>query len=135
MTTTPVALLGPALWTTRTYQKALLTWKAGRMKKSSGIAYFWIDRSADPPVAPTTCVVADAELLAALGSGSVALTVALLVMEPAVAGVVALIVIVALAPDASEPTLHVTVLPVMVQPELAEGEVTPAGRVSVTTTP
>jgi len=74
----------------------------------------------------TMVVVADAELLVASGSGSLPLTVALLVIGPAVAGAVALIVIVALAPDASEPTPQETVLPLMVQVpwvELAEGEV------------
>src|SRR2546423_875023 len=68
-------------------------------------------------------------------SGSLPLTVALLVMAPGVAGALTLIVTVALAPDASEPTLQVTVLPATVHTELVEGEATPAGRVSLTTTP
>src|SRR5579864_8712549 len=82
-----------------------------------------------------TWVVADAVLLAAFGSGSLPLTVAVLVMVPAVAGAVALIVKVALAPEASEPTLQVTVPEALVQPELAELKVTPDGRVSVTVEP
>src|SRR6266446_6601133 len=79
-----------------------------------------------------TEVVADAVLLAALGSGSLPLTVAVLVMLPGVAGAVALIVTEALAPLASEPTAQVTVPEALVQPGLAETKVTPAGRVSVT---
>ena len=85
-----------------------------------------------------TWVDADAVLLEAFGSGSLPLMVAVLVMVPAVAGAVTLIVIVALAPDASEPTAQVTVPEALVQvpwEELAEPKVTPAGRVSVTTTP
>src|SRR6266516_7288097 len=82
-----------------------------------------------------TEVVADAVLLAAFGSGSLPPMVAVLVMVPAVAGAVALIVIAALAPEASEPTAQVTVPEALVQPELADTKVTPAGRVSVTTTP
>jgi hypothetical protein len=82
-----------------------------------------------------TWVVADAVLLAAFGSGSLPPTVALLVMVPGVAGAVALIVTVALAPEASEPTLQVTVPEALVQPELADTKVTPAGRVSVTVEP
>src|SRR4029077_16133283 len=85
--------------------------------------------------AATTEVVADAVLLAAFGSGSLPLTVALLVMVPAVAGAGALRVIVALAPEASEPTAQVTVPEALVQPELAELKVTPEGRVSVTVEP
>src|ERR1700704_2390633 len=96
-----------------------------------------IARSAD--FAETlTVVLAEAVLLAVLGSGSFAPTVAVLVMVPAVAGAVALIVIVALAPDASEPTVQTTGLPVTVQVpwvEVAVAEVTPAGRVSVTVAP
>src|SRR2546423_320384 len=121
----------------RKYHRASLAWKGEFEKKSSGIAYFVIERSAVALVVDP-CVVAEAELLAALGSGSVAVTLAVLTMVPAVAGAVALIVIVALAPDASEATLQVTVLPAMVQVpwvEVAEVEVCPAGRVSVTVTP
>src|SRR5438309_1240726 len=82
-----------------------------------------------------TEVVADAVLLAAFGSASLPSTVAVLVMVPAFAGAVALMVIVALAPEASEAALQVTVPEALVQPELADTKVTPAGRVSVTTTP
>src|SRR5207244_1797661 len=85
-----------------------------------------------------TWVVADAVLLAAFGSGSLPLTVAVLVMVPAVAGAVALIVIVALAPEASEPTAQVTVPEALVQVpwvEVADVKPTPEGRVSVTVAP
>src|SRR5260370_276690 len=79
-------------------------------------------------------VVAVAVLLAVFGSGSLPLTVAVLVMVPAVAGAVALMVNVALAPTARLPTEQVTVPEAFVHPELADTKVTPAGRVSVTTT-
>ena len=92
---------------------------------------FVIARSAEA----ITWVVADAVLLAAFGSESLPVTVALLVKVPAVAGAVALIVIVALAPDASGPAVQVTVPEALVQPELAETKVTPDGRVSVTVEP
>jgi hypothetical protein len=46
MATAPLALPGPALVMTRTYQEALLTSKRGFISRSSGIAYFAIDRSA-----------------------------------------------------------------------------------------
>src|SRR5439155_1705128 len=83
-----------------------------------------------------TVVLADAELLAAFGSDSLPVTVAVLVTVPAAAGAVALIVKVALAPDASEPaTLQVTVPGLLVQPALADTKVTPVGRVSLTVTP
>src|SRR6266513_2116408 len=88
--------------------------------------------------AALTWVDADAVLLAALGSGSLPPMVAVLVMVPAVAGAVALIVIVALAPDASEPTPQVTVPEALVQVpwvEVAEPKPTPEGRVSVTVAP
>src|SRR5216684_1797309 len=93
-----------------------------------------IDRSAEA----TIVVVADAVLLAVFGSGSLPLTVAVLVMVPAVAGAVALMVIVALAPEARLPTVQVTVPDAWVQVpwlEVAEPKVTPLGRVSVTVTP
>ena len=85
--------------------------------------------------AALTWVDADAVLLAATGSGSLPPTVAELVMVPGVAGAVTLMVIVALAPEASEPTAQVTVPEALVQPELAELKVTPEGRVSVTVEP
>src|SRR2546425_482146 len=81
-----------------------------------------------------TEVVADAVLLAAFGSGSLPLTVPVLVMLPAVARAVALIVNVMLAPESRVPTAQVSVLEALVQPGLAETKVTPAGRLSVTTT-
>src|SRR5947207_555127 len=64
--------------------------------------------------------------------------VAVLVMVPAAAGAVALIVIVALAPEASEPTAQVTVPEALVQVPWEEGadvKPTPEGRVSVTVAP
>src|SRR5881396_2189084 len=93
-----------------------------------------IDRSAEA----TMVVDADAVLLAVFGSASLPLTEAVLVMVPAVAGAVALMVIVALAPEGRLPTEQVTVPDACVQVpwlELAETEVTPLGRVSVTVTP
>src|SRR4030081_3270736 len=92
------------------------------------------DRSVDLAAA-LTWVVADAELLAALGSGSLPLMLAFLVMGPAVAG--AVMVMRELAPDASEPTGQVTVPEALVQPAVvpAGTKAVPAGRVSVTTTP
>src|SRR2546423_13926695 len=94
-----------------------------------------IARSADGAVTVPPVVAAEAELLAVFGSASVAATVAELVMSPAVAGAVAMIVIAALAPDASEPTSQVTVPEALVQVpwvEVAEVKPTPAGRASVT---
>src|SRR5438046_1721169 len=83
-------------------------------------------------------VVAEAVLLAVFGSGWSAFTGAVLVMVPAVAGAVALMVIVALAPAARLPTDQVTVPGACVQvlfPYTALFRSTPAGRVSVTVTP
>src|SRR3989442_689783 len=80
-------------------------------------------------------VDADAVLLAVFGSASLPFTVAVLVMVPAVAGAVALMVNVELAPAARLPTVQVTVPAEFVHPVLAETKVTPAGRGSVTTTP
>src|SRR5713101_334317 len=87
-----------------------------------------------------TVVVTEAELLAGLGSGSVALTLAVLVMEGAAAACgVTTIVAVALfnAMLGRAPTLHVT-MPAACEQEpwlaLAETKVTPAGRVSVMVT-
>src|SRR5438105_4694118 len=93
-----------------------------------------IARSTDL-AATVTEVLADAVLLAGFGSGSLPLTVAVLVMLRVVAGAVALIVTEALAPLASEPTAQVTVPEALVQPGLADTKVTPAGRVSVTVAP
>src|ERR1700730_235421 len=97
-----------------------------------------IAMSSDLAVTTVTWVVKVAVLLAVLGSASLAPTVAELVMGPAVAGAVALMVIMALAPLASEPMLQVTVPEALVQvpgEELAETKLTPAGRVSVTVAP
>src|SRR6266436_5054193 len=85
-----------------------------------------------------TVVDADAVLLAAFGSGSLPVTVAVLVMLSAVTGAVALIVILALAPEASEPAAQVTVPEALVQVpwvEVADVKPTPEGRVSVTVAP
>jgi hypothetical protein len=87
--------------------------------------------------ADDTVVVAEAELLAGLGSASLALTVAVLVTVPTVVGV-ALTVTVAAAPEESDPRLQVSVPEAKVQlpwVEDAELKPTPAGRASVTTTP
>src|SRR5260370_17451348 len=81
-----------------------------------------MDRSAEA----TIVVVADAVLLAVFGSGSLPLTVAVLVMVPAVAGAVALMVIVALAPEARLPTEQVTVPDAWVQPPRPEAAAPPA---------
>ena len=64
-------------------------------------------------------MVADAELLAEFGSASLPLTVAVLVMVPTEVGLT-VIVNVALAPEVSEATLHVTVPEALEQPELAD---------------
>src|SRR5205807_537152 len=96
-----------------------------------------IARSTDLAAA-LTWVDADAVLLAGVGSGSLPPMVAVLTMVPAVAGAVALMVIVALAPDASEPTPQVTVPEALVQVpwvEVADVKPTPEGRVSVTVAP
>jgi hypothetical protein len=82
-------------------------------------------------------VLAEAELFAGFGSVSWALIVAVFVMVVGLDGAVTTIVIVAVAPTASDPTLQVTVPEAWVQVpwvELAETNVTPGGRVSVTTT-
>src|SRR2546423_1428796 len=83
-----------------------------------------------------TGVVADAVFLVVRGPPRSPPFAAALVLGSAVAGAVALIVIVALAPEASEPTAQVTVPEALVQvPGVEDTKVTPAGRVSVTTTP
>src|SRR5438552_9975142 len=77
-------------------------------------------------------------ILAAFGSGSLPPMVAVLVMVPAAAGAVALIVIVALAPEASEPTAQVERQGARVQVRrevMADVEPRPEGRVSVTVAP
>src|SRR5437660_1248901 len=72
------------------------------------------------------------------GSASLPLIVAVFMTLPAVAGAVALIVIVAAAARAREPTSQVPVREALVQvpwEEVAETKPTPAGRVSLTVTP
>src|SRR5262249_59313039 len=97
-----------------------------------GGAVFVIDRSAD---SAATCVVADAVLFAVLGSVGLPETVAELVIVPAVLGAVTTIVRVTVAPPARFPIVQVTVPEAFVQPEPADTNVTPVGRVSVTVTP
>src|SRR5438132_1179221 len=83
--------------------------------------------------ATLTVVDADAVLLAGVGSGSLPPMVAVLVMVPAVAGAVALIVIVALAPEASEPTATLFPYATLFRSpwvEVADVKPTPEGRVS-----
>src|SRR4030081_3869351 len=84
---------------------------------------------------PTTVVPADAELLPGFGSDSLPVTVAVLVTVPAVAGALAPMVNVALAPLARLPAVQVTVPALLVQPVLADTKVTPEGMGSVTVTP
>src|SRR5437879_2937324 len=89
-------------------------------------------------VEAVTEVVADAVLLAGVGSGSLPPMVAVLTMVPPVAGAVALMVNVALAPDAihSFPTRRSSDLLVQVPwVEVADVKPTPEGRVSVTVAP
>jgi hypothetical protein len=84
--------------------------------------------------AGATVVVADAELLAGLGSASLAETVAVLVTVPAAVGVTTM-VRVEEAPTARLPTLQLTVPLALVHPDDADPKVTLPGRVSVTDTP
>src|SRR5437870_4865364 len=93
-----------------------------------------IDRSATR----LTVVVAVAVLLAGLSSsGCAAVTTAVLVIAPDVAGLMcAPMVKVALAPDASAPKEHVTTFgAVWLHPDDALANVVPAGSVSVTVPP
>src|SRR6266480_2807393 len=95
-------------------------------------------RSVEAVVTTLTSVLAEAELSAGFGSVSLPLIVAVFMSLPAVAGAVALIVIVAAAALAREPTSQVTVPEALVQvpwEEVAETKPTPAGRVSLTVTP
>src|SRR2546427_451036 len=78
---------------------------------------------------------ADAVLLAAFGSGSLPLTVPVLVMVPPFAGAVALIVNVMLAPEASVLLNDAAATEIFALSLLAAPPMSPAGRVSVTTTP
>jgi hypothetical protein len=94
-------------------------------------AVFVTARSADA----VTAVVTLAELLAELGSGSVAVTDAVLVMLPAATGLT-MMVTVAVVALASVPMLHDTVAVPEQVPcvEPAETKVGPAGSVSVRAT-
>src|ERR1700730_13866128 len=124
VTVTPVAGDGPLFLATIVYASGLLVLAVAG-------AVLVIDRSADTGV--LTVVDAEAVLLAVFGSGWSAFTVAVFVIVPAVAGVVTLMVNVALAPLARLATVQVTVPAEFVHPVLAETKVTPAGRVAVTT--
>jgi hypothetical protein len=126
VTTTAVAPFGPLL-------EAVTVYVIGVVAVAVAGAVLVIATSAFSG-ADDTLVVADDELLAVFGSGSFAVAVAVLVMVPIAVGVT-VIVFVALAPDASEPTVHVTVPETLVHPGLAELNVTVAGSVSVTVTP
>src|SRR5258708_23466793 len=93
-----------------------------------------IDRSAEA----TIVVVADAVLLAVFGSGSLPLTVAVLVMVPAVAGAVALMVIVALAPKSTFLTAKDKIpadCVLALLGQAGEPEATPPGSAPATVTP
>jgi hypothetical protein len=96
---TPVALLGPALLTLTVYVRVLAA------TTGSGLSALVTDRSAEA----VTVVLALALLFALLGSASVAVTLALLVITPPDVGAVTIIVTVALDPLAIEPKLQVTV--------------------------
>src|SRR5260370_1096257 len=90
------------------------------------------------PAGATNAVVSDAEMFAGFGAGSLPLTVAVLVMVLAVGGAVALMVIVALAPEARLPTVFFLMIrrpPRSTRFPYATLLGSPAGRVSVTATP
>src|SRR5438105_4191627 len=90
-----------------------------------------VGRPVGAGVTTGTWVVAEAGMLAGLGSVSLPETVAVLVTVPAVAGAVASIAIVAVAPLARSPMLQVTVPEALVQvptEEEAETNPSPAGR-------
>jgi len=74
-------------------------------------------------------------LLAVFGSGVVETTVAVLSNDPDELGLVMTSVIVAEPPEAIVPRLQVTVPMLEVQGDVAETNVLPAGRMSVTVTP
>src|SRR5260370_33920896 len=76
----------------------------------------------------TTLFRSDAVLLAVLGSVSFPFTVAVLVIDPAVAGAVTVMVNVELAPAARLPTEQVTVPAEFVHPVLARSEERPVGK-------
>jgi len=126
VTITPVASLGPPLWTDSVYVSEPPT-------VTDAGADFVIDRSADG----VACTVVDAEavLFAPLGSAGLPDTDAVFVTVPVALGAVATIVDVAFAPFASAPTVHVTVPELFTQPLLADTNATPVGNVSETATP
>src|SRR5262249_42497966 len=125
-TATPVASLGPALWTESVY-----------VNESPAVpvagADFVIHKSADG--AACTVVEAEALLLPVLGSVGPPDTDAVFVTVPVALGAVTVIIDVALAPVASAPTVHVTVPALFTHPALADTNATPVGNVSETTTP
>ena len=96
---TPVAVLGPALLTLTVYVRL------PPATTGSGLSALVIDRSAEA----VTVVLAVALLFALLGSASLAVTLALLVIVPPDVGAVTVIVTVADPALAIVPRLHVTV--------------------------
>src|SRR5438309_29244 len=126
VTVVPVAPFGPLLVAFRVYVIGAVT--------VAVVGPVLVIATSACSAAVCTVVDADAELLAGFGSDSLPLTVAVLVMVPTEVGLT-VIVNVTLAPEASELALQVTVTEALVQPELADMKVTPAGRLSVTTTP
>jgi hypothetical protein len=98
----------------------------------SGLSVFVIDRFASG-----VTVVAALAAFGVVGSNSVAVTEALLVIEPPAEGAVTVIVIAGAAPTASVVLVHVTVPETLLQvqpvPE-ADTNATPAGSVSTTET-
>src|SRR5215470_13069436 len=103
-----------------------------------GVAVFAIDTS-EVAATPACVVEAVAVSLPVLSSGVPVIDAVLVNVSVAVvllAGTETVIVIVAeLLPAASVPTLQVTVPELLVQPALADTNVTPAGSVSETVTP
>jgi len=125
---TPVAALGPALLTLTVYVRL------PPATTGSGLSVLVTDRSAEA----VTVVLAVALLFALLGSASLAVTLAVLVIVPPDVGAVTTIVTVALPALAIVPRLHVTVPALWVQVPwvgVADTKPTPAGKVSVKLTP
>jgi hypothetical protein len=125
---TPVAVLGPALLTLTVYVSVLAA------TTGSGESVLVTLTSAEA----VTVVVALALLFALLGSDSLAVTVAVLVIVPPALGAVTVIVTVADPPLAIPPRLHVTVPALWLQVPwvaVADTKPTPAGNVSVKVTP
>jgi hypothetical protein len=130
VTTTPVALLGPLFVAVMAYARELPT------KTGSGESLFVTPRS----VRVFTVVLVEAVLFPEFRSVWLPAILALFVIVPAAVGVT-VIVIVTDAPLARLPRLQVTVplawlhVPADAPVHVAAPNVTPAGSVSVTTTP